>query len=132
MLGEGFCRLLLRARRGARLATALKLNILIELDEEERLVLHVGEEVVLPDEGEDAWSAEFEEVGERFAGLTVKDVPANGGSAARKGERGEINAQLRYAFQEDRGLGFALDLALDGEDDGRNVVNIVWPGLDST
>lgn len=89
MLGEGFCRLLLRARRGARLATALKLNILIELDEEKRLILHVGEEVVLPDEGEDAWSAEFKEVRERFAGLTVEDVPVDSESAARKGEREE-------------------------------------------
>lgn len=48
-----------------------------------------------------------------------------------KGRR-EINAQLRYALQEDRGIGFALDLALDSEDDGRNVVDIVWPGLDGT
>lgn len=48
-------------------------DVVVELDEEERLVLHIREEVVLADEVEDAWSAEFEEVGEGFPGLSVQD-----------------------------------------------------------
>lgn len=77
MLGEWLCRpLLFECRGSARLSTALKLNVLIEFDEKESLILYVSEEVVLPNEGEDAWSAELEEVGERFAGLAVKDVAA--------------------------------------------------------
>lgn len=88
VLGERLCRLLLLlARGGARLATALKLNVLIKLDEQESLILHVGEEVMLPDQGEDAWSAEFEEVGERLARLAVEDVAVNDGSVTRTKER---------------------------------------------
>jgi hypothetical protein len=51
-------------------------QILIEFDKQQCLILHVGEEVVFADEGEDVGFAEAEEVGEGFAGLAVEDVAA--------------------------------------------------------
>jgi hypothetical protein len=51
-------------------------QVLVKFNEQQRLILHVGEEVVFADEGEDVGFAEAEEVGEGFAGLAVEDVAA--------------------------------------------------------
>lgn len=52
----------------------LATQLLVKLDELERLVLNVGEEVVLADEGEDVRVLELEEVREGLAWLAVHDV----------------------------------------------------------
>ena len=48
-------------------------DVVVELDQEQRLVLHVREEVVFADEVEYARTAELEEVRERLARLTVQN-----------------------------------------------------------
>lgn len=49
-------------------------QVFVKLDELERLVLNVGEEVVVADEGEDERVPELEIVGQRLAGLAIQDV----------------------------------------------------------
>lgn len=47
---------------------------LVEIDELERLVLNVGKEVVVADEGKDMGFLQLEEVGEGFARLARENV----------------------------------------------------------
>lgn len=54
-------------------AILLLAHVLVELDEMERLILDVGEQVVVADEVEDARTAEFEIVRECFPRLTIED-----------------------------------------------------------
>lgn len=50
-------------------------DVVIELDEEKRLVLHVREEVVVADEVKDAWPSQLEKVWQRLPGLAVEHEP---------------------------------------------------------
>ena len=66
---------------------ALLAQLLIELDEEQSLVLHVREEVVLSDEIKNVRAAQAQEVWECFAWLAVERI------------------ELRETFHEDDGIG---------------------------
>lgn len=59
-----------------RLLTPFLLKLLVELDEKQRLVLHVCEEVMLPDEVKDIRPPQAQCVRERLAWLAVSKVPA--------------------------------------------------------
>ena len=50
-------------------------ELLVKLDEEQRLVLHVGEQVVLADEVEHVRAAQTEEERKRLSGLSVESIP---------------------------------------------------------
>ena len=54
---------------------ALLLQLLVEFDKQQRLVLHVREQIVLPDEVEHVRAPQAEEVRERLARLAVERVP---------------------------------------------------------
>ena len=60
--------------RQALLLLPLLHKLMVELDEQKRLVLYVREKVVLTNEVEHIWAAESQEERERFAWLTVGDV----------------------------------------------------------
>jgi hypothetical protein len=49
-------------------------KLMVELNEQKRLVLYVREKIVLTDEVEHIWAAESQEERERFAWLAVGDV----------------------------------------------------------
>lgn len=106
-------------------------QVLIELDELERLVLDVGEEVVVADEGEDMRVAQLEEVRKGFAGLSVQDVAAEASVSLVNVERNQQHAQLGQRLHQHMRLGRPrpVELVLDGEDDGRDVVDLVRPGV---
>ena len=55
---------------------ALLPQLLVEFDKQQRLVLHVREQIVLPDEVEHVRAPQAEEVRERLAWLAVKRVSA--------------------------------------------------------
>ena len=56
-------------------------QLMVKLNEEQRLVLHRGEEVVLANEVEDVWPPQAQEEGERFARLAIHGVPTADTSA---------------------------------------------------
>jgi hypothetical protein len=60
--------------RQALLLLPLLHKLMVELDEQKRLVLYVREKVVLTDEVEHIWASESQEERERFAWLAVGDV----------------------------------------------------------
>lgn len=125
---------------------------MVELHEEQSLILHGGEEVVVPYQVEHVRPPQAEEVRERFAGLAVRGEPARGkrrsanvnGFGEEPGIMGGVNKgrvlQFREAFHQQsriRRSGRAcrrrwqsFQLALYGNDDCGNIVNAARPALD--
>lgn len=50
-------------------------ELMVELDQEKHLVLHVREKIVFPDQLEDIWPPQTEVIGQRLPWLSVGSVP---------------------------------------------------------
>ena len=119
-------------------------QLLVEFDEQQRLILHVREQIVLPDEVEHVRAPQAEEVRERLARLAVERVPekqrVRSAGCERRGRRQSEDSQLREALHQKDRVGAAgllgrrrrraVELGLDEDDDGGYVVDALRPRLD--
>lgn len=105
-------------------------QLLVKFNQVQRLILNVGEEVVVANEAEDAWLAKLEIEWQGFARLPIDDVAVKKRSALLSARAQSSCSQLCDSFHQHTRLGLSLNLTEDGKDDGSDIVNVRRPGLD--